>query len=269
MKQVLSVQDLSCVGKCSLTVALPVLSAMGCQCAALPTAVLSTHTAFPAPHRHMLTEDIPQICQHWQSVGVAFDAVTVGYLADAAQTEAVASLLDAFDAPVILDPVMGDHGRLYSGITGAHAAAVKDLCRKGNILLPNITEAAVLTGLDYRPTGDMDYFLSLCKGLLTLGPEAVVLTGVSLREDQTGFMVAFPDREPYVYQAPRIPRQHHGTGDLFCAVFTGAMIAGRNIADAAVLAARFVERVIDATPETTPFGINFESQLPWLWEQLQ
>lgn len=269
MKQVLSVQDLSCVGKCSLTVALPVLSAMGCQCAALPTAVLSTHTAFPAPHRHMLTKDIPAICQHWQSVGVTFDAIAVGYLADAAQAEAVAALLAAFDAPVILDPVMGDHGRLYSGITAAHAAAVKDLCSKADFLLPNITEAAILTGLEYLPTGDMDYYSSLCQGLLSLGSKAVVLTGVSLSEDKTGFMVAIPEAAPYVYQAPRIPRQHHGTGDLFCAVFTGSLMAGKEVSDSAALAARFVERVIETTPASTPFGVNFEAQLPWLWEQLQ
>ena len=132
MKQVLSVQDLSCVGRCSLTVALPVLSAMGCQCAALPTALLSTHTAFPAPYRHMLTEDIAPICRHWQSVGVAFDAIAVGYLADPAQAGAVSALLDAFPSRVVIDPVMGDHGRLYSGITPEHVSAVKALCARGD-----------------------------------------------------------------------------------------------------------------------------------------
>lgn len=269
MKQVLSVQDLSCVGKCSLTVALPVLSAMGCQCAALPTAVLSTHTAFPAPHRHMLTQEISPIVAHWRSVCVSFDAITVGYLADAAQAEAVARLIDRFDTTVILDPVMGDHGKRYSGITDAHAQAVKTLCAKADILLPNITEASILTGIDYQETTDRKYYESLCEGLLALGPNAVVLTGVCLQEGEIGFMAAFRDKEPFVYQALRIPRSHHGTGDLFCAVFTGALMADRDIPHAAVLAARYVEKVIAATPDATPFGVNFESQLPWLWEQLQ
>lgn len=269
MKQVLSVQDLSCVGRCSLTVALPVLTAMGCRCAALPTAILSTHTAFPAPYRHMLTEDIPQIISHWQSVGVDFDAITVGYLADPSQAAAVSALLETFPCQVILDPVMGDHGRLYRGITPEHVAAMKKLSTGASVLLPNITEAALLTGLDYRESGEEDYYLQLGEGLLALGAEAVVLTGVSLTPDQTGFMVLRKEAEPYVYQAPRIPRQLHGTGDLFCAVFTGGRMAGKDFPEAATLAAGFVERVIAGTRSSTPFGADFEPQLPWLWEHLQ
>ena len=269
MKQVLSVQDLSCVGRCSLTVALPVLSAMGCRCAALPTAILSTHTAFPAPHRHMLTEDIPPICRHWQSVGVNFDAIAVGYLADPAQAAAVSTLLETFPSRVVLDPVMGDHGRLYNGMTPEHVSAMRALCPRADVLLPNITEAALLTGTEYREDGNEDYFRGLCEKLLTLGAKAVVLTGVSLSPDRTGFMVLQQANAPYVYQAPRIPKQLHGTGDLFCAVFTGALVADRSIPEAAALAAGFVERVIANTPDATPFGAEFETQLPWLWKQSQ
>lgn len=268
MKRVLSIQDLSCVGKCSLSVALPVLSAMGCACSALPTAVLSTHTAFPDPHRRMLTGDIGAICRHWQSISVAFDAVSVGYLADPAQAEAVAAVLDTFKALTFIDPAMGDHGRLYSGITEEHIAAMKGLCAKGHILIPNVTEAAFLTGTAYRETTAPAYFQQLAEGMLAFGAEAVVLTGVSLEAGKTGLIAAFRDREPFVYQAPRIPRQLHGTGDIFCAVFTGALTAGRDIPGAATLAARFVEKVIAATPEATPFGAAFETQLPWLWDQL-
>lgn len=268
MKRVLSIQDLSCVGKCSLSVALPVLSAMGCECSALPTAVLSTHTAFPDPHRRMLTGDIGAICRHWQSIGVAFDAVSVGYLADPAQAETVAAVLDAFKTLTVIDPAMGDHGRLYSGITQDHIAAMKTLCAKGHVLIPNVTEAAFLTGISYEETTNQEYFQKLADGMLSFGAEAVVLTGVSLEEGNTGLMVAFRSGEPYVYQASRIPRQLHGTGDIFCAVFTGALMAGRDIPGAAALAARFVERVIAATPEASPFGAAFETQLPWLWDQL-
>lgn len=268
MKRVLSIQDLSCVGKCSLSVALPVLSAMGCECSALPTAVLSTHTAFPDPHRRMLTGDIGAICRHWQSVGVAFDAITVGYLADPAQAEAVAAVLDTFKTFTVIDPAMGDHGRLYSGITQDHIHAMKGLCAKGNILIPNVTEAAFLTGTAYEETTDPVYFQKLADGMLAFGVEAVVLTGVPLEEGKTGLMAAFRDGEPFVYQASRIPRQLHGTGDIFCAVFTGALMAGRDITGAATLAARFVEKVISVTPEASPFGAAFEPQLPWLWEHL-
>lgn len=268
MKRVLSVQDLSCVGKCSLTVALPVLSAMGCACSALPTAVLSTHTAFDNPHRHMLTEDIAPICRHWQSAGVSFDAVTVGYLADPKQAEQVSVLLDSLDTFTVIDPVLGDHGRLYSGITDDHIAAIKDLCRQADVLLPNLTEAAFLTGSPYEQTCNRGYLDILAEKLLCLGADRVILTGVSLDAERTGFLALDKNADPYIYQTPKIPRQLHGTGDMFCAVFTGALMAGKPFTDAAVLAAKFVEQVICATPEASPFGAEFESRLPWLWEQL-
>ncbi len=269
MKRVLSVQDLSCVGKCSLTVALPILSAMGCACSALPTAVLSTHTAFKAPHRHMLTEDIAPICRHWQSARISFDAVTVGYLADPKQAEHVSDLLDSLDTFTVIDPVLGDHGKLYSGITDAHGVAMKQLCRQADVLLPNITEAAFLTDTPYREDVDESYYVGLAENLLTLGAEQVILTGVSLDREHTGFLAMGKNSDPFIYQVPRIPRQLHGTGDMFCAVFTGGLMAGKSFADAATLAAGFVERVIRATEEVTPFGPEFESQLPWLWEQLK
>ena len=147
MMRVLSVQDLSCLGKCSLTVALPVLSAMGCAATALPTTLLSTHTAFPNPHRRSLTEDLMPICEHWKSIGAQFDTVATGYLADPQQVEAVGYVLSAFeDALHIVDPVMGDHGRLYSSITEEHVQAMAALCRRADVILPNVTEAAMLTG---------------------------------------------------------------------------------------------------------------------------
>lgn len=264
MKQVLSIQDLSCLGKCSLTVALPVLSAMGVSCAALPTAVLSTHTAFPAPHVHSLTGDMAALCQHWQDIGARFDTISVGYLSDPSQTAAVERVLDTFAAPVVIDPVMGDHGKTYSGITAAHVQAMAKLCRRGQFLLPNVTEAALLTGIPYRDTTDPGYYRELLAGMETFGAKAVIVTGVSLCAGKTGFL----GTGNICYQADRLPGQYHGTGDLFTAVFTGALVRGSTAEAAATLAARFVEQVISATGEPTPFGVEFESQLPWLWEQL-
>ena len=267
MKRVLSIQDLSCLGKCSLTVALPVLSAMGCACTPLPTAVLSSHTGFPDPHVCCLTEDIPPTVQHWQTVGAQFDAISVGYLADPAQAKAVETVLDAFHATVILDPVMGDHGKHYARLTPEHTAATKQLCRKADVLLPNVTEACLLTGIPYREQADAAYYQTLLDNLRDLGAGAVIITGAALTPGQTGF-IGFDDAEQFSYQAPKLPRQHHGTGDLFAAVVTGAVAGGNSLQDAATLAAQFVERVLRATPETTPFGVDFESQLPWLWENM-
>jgi len=267
MERVLSVQDLSCMGKCSLTVALPVLSAMGCSCTVLPTAVLSTHTAFPGPYISSMTDQMLPMAEHWKAVGANFDAIGVGYLSDPRQAETAEQVLRLFDAPVVLDPAMGDHGKLYSGQTVSHVEAMARLCRRADFLLPNVTEAALLTGLPYREQTDAGYLKELTAGLLELGPKAVIITGLSWEENTTGFVCG--DRAGLRrYQAQRIPRSQHGTGDLFAAVFTGALVKGRSPYDAAALAARFVEKVVAATPQSTPFGAEFETQLPWLWKQL-
>ena len=268
MKRVLSVQDLSCMGKCSLTVALPVLSAMGCSCSVLPTAVLSTHTALPNPHIRDLTQDLWPVAEHWHSVGAKFDAITVGYLSDPRQAEVVSRVLDLFPAQVILDPAMGDHGKLYSGQTQEHVQAMAQLCRKADFLLPNVTEAALLTGLPYREEADHAYLQELAQGLMTFGAETVIITGFTRPDGQTGFFGMHKSGEVFPYQAERIGKHFHGTGDLFAATFTGALMAGKAAADAATLAARFTEQVITATEVSSPFGIAFEPELPWLMRQL-
>ena len=268
MKRVLSVQDLSCLGKCSLTVALPTFSAMGCECAVLPTTLLSTHTAFPSPHIRSLTADMDAIRDHWNTTGVRFDAISVGYLADPGQTAAVERVLEDFKTLTVIDPVMGDHGKLYRAITPEHVEAMAHLCRRGTVLLPNVTEAAFLTGIGYRETGDKAYYRELLAGMQDFGAHAVIITGIAPEDGKTGIMGWNKESGEFRYVSSRIDRSCHGTGDLFAAVFTGALVRGQAMADAATLAAKFVKRVISATPEATPFGINFETQLPWLWEQL-
>ena len=267
MKRLLSIQDLSCMGKCSLTVALPVLSCMGCACTVLPTAVLSTHTGFPEPRCHSLTGELAAIAAHWKTVGAEFDAITVGYLADPEQAEEVLRVLELFDAPVILDPVMGDHGRLYSRVTDGHVAAMKTLCRKARVLLPNVTEAAYLTGLDYRQAPDESYLSELTAGMLEFGADGVVITGFLWDESTTGFAGFSKTDGAFSYRAARIPRSLHGTGDLFAAAFTGGLLRGRDTFAAARLAAGFVERVVAATDDASPFGAEFERALPWLISQ--
>ncbi len=264
MRHIATIQDLSCLGKCSITVALPVLSAMGISCSVLPTAVLSTHTAFPAPHCRELTEDILPIARHWNAIGADFDAVCVGYLADPGQAQAVSEALKLLAAPVILDPVMGDHGRLYSRINRGHVDAMKALCRQADYLLPNVTEASALTGLPYQETADEDYLRRLAQQLLGFGARGVVITGFCWPDGQTGFFAANRSGGEFSYRAERIARQCHGTGDLFAAVFAGALVTGSTMEEAATRAARFVERVIAATPESSPYGIAFEPELKYL-----
>ena len=167
MSHVLSIQDRSCVGRCSLTVALPVLSAMGHQCSVLPTAVLSTHTGFPGPEEVSLTDVLPAFARHWSDRGITFDAVTVGYLSGPEQVSAAARVLDRFPCGLILDPVLGDGGRLYSRMTPDHIAALRSLFPRAKTVLPNVTEAAFLTGLPYRETAEEGYCEDLDAGLLS------------------------------------------------------------------------------------------------------
>lgn len=265
--RVLTIQDLSCVGKCSLTVAQPILSAMGISCSVLPTAVLSTHTAFPAPYVRSLTEDMLPICRHLKENGVAFDAILVGYLSDPEQAEAVLEIVQSFDCPVLLDPAMGDHGKLYSSVTRDHIEAMRDLSCLARVLLPNVTEACFLTGLPYQDITDGHYLRQMLQKLQRRPDQSVIITGISPDESHTGYAGLQGQEGMFSYNAEK-KTSVHGTGDMFSAVFTGAYVLGKEPYEAAELAAGFVERVLDATPEATPFGAEFESQLPWLWSQL-
>ena len=257
MKNVLTVQDLSCVGKCSLTVALPVLSAMGCSCSVLPTAVLSTHTAFPDPHVRDLTADMRENIDHWRSIGAEFDAILVGYLSSPQQAHWVEYLWDRFDGLRILDPAMGDGGKLYSGMTAGNIIAMEQLCQKADVLIPNVTEACLLCGVAYEKGQDRAWYERLIEILLRKGCRQVVLTGVSLEDGMTGFMTS----DGGVYQARQLAGHYHGTGDLFAAVLTGALLGGESLQAAAEKAARFVEMSIKSTGEYSRFGIRFEENL--------
>lgn len=268
MKKILVVQDLSCVGRCSLTVALPILSAMGVNCSALPTAVLSTHTGFPNPHIRSLTEDIVPSCQHFAEIGAGFDAILIGYLSDPEQAEAVAELISTFRCPVILDPAMGDHGKLYKGITQDHVSVLRDLSAMADVVLPNVTEACLLTGMPYQEQTDGHMLRMMLEKLCSRKTETVVITGVTPNQSKVGFVGIQKEEGMFSYQTDRQAKQLHGTGDMFSAVFAGAYLLGRDPMEAGELAAKFVERVLDNTSELTPFGGEFETQLPWLWEQL-
>lgn len=265
--QVLSIQDLSCMGKCSLTVALPILSAMGISTSVLPTAVLSTHTGFPAPVVQPMTESLLPFAEHMESVGGSFDSICTGYLSDPRQAEVVCAVLDKFDCLKVIDPVMGDHGKLYSRITPEHVEAMKQLCRRGDYLLPNLTEAAFLTGMPYREACDGQYLIEMAETLCGFGAKGVIITGISWEPGYTGWAGMLSGRL-FSYRARRINRRQHGTGDMFAAVTTGALTLGKPLHVAGTLGAKFVEQTLAVTPASTPFGANFEPILPWLWQQL-
>lgn len=270
MKRILTMQDISCLGKCSLTVILPVISAMGTECSVLPTAVLSTHTGFPAPHVADLSREIPEIISHWASLNVTFSGIMTGYLANPHQAALAESLIDTFGGEgclTVCDPAMADHGKLYSGLTTETVSAMGRLCRKADLCLPNITEGALLSGIPYRSASDEGYCRELAQALHGKGLNSILLTGMEQAPGQTGFF--FSDgSSTYAYSTQKLPRSCHGTGDLFAAVVMGGQMRGLDAPRAGALAAEFVKRCIAGTGADSRFGVAFEPELKWLSNQL-
>ncbi len=256
-KKVLTIQDISCVGQCSLTVALPIISACGIETAVLPSAVLSTHTAgFSGYTFRDLTEDLPAIQQHWEKECIHFDAIYTGYLGSTRQIGYVADIFDATAGEgcrIIVDPAMADNGKLYPGFDGAYVEAMKGLCSKADFVVPNITEAAFLTGLSYQTEYDRAYIDRLVEGLLALGCKNVILTGVSYAPHTTG-VVVYEKGEYRYYRHGLEPNSCHGTGDIYASAFVGALVRGKGAYEAARIAADY-----------TVACIRFTSQLPNHW----
>lgn len=272
--RILSVQDISCVGQCSLTVALPILSAGGLETAILPSAVLSTHTGgFKGYTFRDLTEDIPLIEKHWMSEGLRFAALYTGYLGSAKQIEYVKHIAGSVleeNAPLIVDPAMADNGKLYYGFDLAFVEEMKKLVFSADIILPNITEACFLTGMEYREKYDKKYIEGLFKALRAGGAEKIILTGVSYREGYTGVAVADGDKR-YYYEHRKIAGGCHGTGDVFASAFTAAFMRGKTLEESAKIAADFTVACIEDTQDKPDhwYGVCFEPVLPLLIKLLE
>ena len=269
MKRVLTVQDISCLGKCSLTIALPVLSVLGSETVILPTAVLSTHTMFKGFTCKDLSDQIEPIKQHWLKEGITFDAIYTGYLGSIAQIDQMKDLFRAFRREgmfVFVDPVMADNGRLYAAFNMAYAEKNKELCAEADIIVPNITEAALMTGMDYRETYDESYIRELLSGLRELGAKLSVITGVSLEKGKIGAMgIDRETGETWCYQNRRIDASYHGTGDLFASTFVGELLRGKDWKNAMRIAADYTAHTIEVTlknPKEPWYGVDFETTLP-------
>lgn len=270
-KRILTIQDISCIGQCSMTVALPVLSACGQETCILPSTVLSTHTGgFGKPAVRDLTDAMPEIVRHWREQGITFDAVYTGYLGSVEAIEFASSIMDTMLAPGgknIVDPAMADRGKLYSGFDEAYAEAMAGLCRRADVMLPNITEAAMMTGMPFRESYDETYIRQLME---KLGGNDVVLTGVGFAENRTGFAVRAGGEVSY-YHHDKVGRSYHGTGDIFASCFVGAWMGGRSMERAARIAADFTCRCIRNTYEDPAhwYGVKFETAIPALIRMLE
>lgn len=272
-KRALAVHDISCVGKCSLTIALPILSAAGIETSILPTSVLSTHTGgFGAPVFHDLTEELTPIASHWNSFGFTVDAIYTGYLGSPAQVNRVLALFDDFGdgALKLVDPVMADNGKLYSGISPDFTEEVKKLCDRADIIVPNLTEAALLLDEPYvaGPYTE-EYITGVLSRLSDRYPGSIVLTGVQFDNDNLG-AAAYDRTSASVVLAPRIPGHFHGTGDIFASALLSALLNDKPLNEAIQIAVGFTSESIRRTdPEgDRRYGVRFEAALPSLMHEL-
>ena len=272
--KVLSVQDISCYGQCSLTVALPVLSAMGIETPILPTAMLSTHTAgFTGFTFRDLSGDLPAIVAHWKKEGIRFDAVYTGYLGSCEDVAIVKALAQSElnRGALIVDPAFGDNGKLYGGFDDSYVAAMRELCFAADVLLPNLTEAFALLGLPYHAPIDekeaKDIAIALCKK----GAKAVVLKGLGDPKKKTVGILAYDGNSAKTYFHPRLPKDSHGTGDVFASVFVGGYMDGLSLLDAGKLAADFTYDAIANTIDdpTHAYGVKFEPLLSSLSSRIE
>lgn len=268
-QRILTIQDISCVGQCSLTVALPILSACGLETAVLPSAVLSTHTAgFSGFTVRDLASDMPAISKHWQKEGIFFDGIYTGYLGS---TEQVDYVLEIFEhtlkagGTTYVDPAMADNGKLYPAFDDAYVSAMKRLCAKADFVIPNITEACFLTDTEYRTEYDRAYINTLLSGLTALGCQNIVLTGVSYQAGKTGVVVSENGNYQY-YEHPFLPNSCHGTGDIYASAFVGSYQKGFSSFEAAKIAADYTLECIAITAELPDhwYGAAFEPAIPKL-----
>ena len=271
-KRVLAIHDISCFGRCSLTVALPIISAVGAECTVIPTAVLSTHTGgFTGFTYRDLTEDIIPIVDHWKTLDLKFDAIYTGFLGSFEQIEIVAQTFDRLkeNTLIVVDPVMADNGKLYAIFPKEFPMEMRKVCSKADVLMPNITEAVLLLGEEYvEGPYTSEYIEGLMERLTKLGPKKIVLTGVYFDDKKLGSATYDAETgEKSYYFCDKIPGYYHGTGDVFGSAVVAALIRGRELPDASRIAVDYtvgsIQRTYDAKTDIR-FGVNFEEGIPQL-----
>lgn len=276
MKRILTIQDISCVGKCSLTVALPVISAFGVEAAVLPTAVLSNHTAFTSWTFRDLTDDMVDIANKWKELDVSFDAVYTGYLGSKKQIDIVKDIIKDFKTETsfsLIDPVMADHGKLYTGFDLDFVKEMAKLCSVADIIVPNMTEACFMLDIPYTEEYDEAYIKEMLKKLTALGAKTAILTGITFDKKNLGAYGYNSETDEYFYYSREyLPVTFHGTGDIFASALLGALSIGKNQKEALSIAVDYTVECIIKTMQNENhnwYGVDFESAIPYLTERIK
>jgi pyridoxine kinase len=263
--KILTIQDISCYGQCSITVALPIVSAFGIETAILPSAVLSTHTAgFEGFTVRDLTEDLPEIRKHWESEGIYFDAIYTGFIASAEQLDYIKDIIDSRLKPgglVFVDPAMADHGEFYNGFDQEFADKMGELCKLGDYILPNTTEACYILHKPWKEEFTREEMLEMANELSQFTKRHVILKGDTSEEGKLGMIVLDKeDSSCEIVYNDKIDYVSHGTGDVFASAFVGSTMRGKTPTQAAQIAGEFTKRAIEKTvgDETHKYGVKFE-----------
>ncbi len=270
-QRILTIQDISCVGQCSLTAALPILSACGMETCILPSAVLSTHTAFKNFTCRDLTEDMPVISEYWEKENITFDAFYTGYLGSEQQIDFVTEIFRKHareNALVFVDPAMADNGKLYPAFDKKYADAMKPLCFGADVMLPNLTEACLLTDTPYPESYDETLITEIIRKMQNAGAKLIILTGIGYTPDTTGVVIADGGQIRH-YPHKKVSGGCHGTGDVYASAFIGAYLHGQNAYEAARTAADYTVKCIENTLDDPShwYGVKFETALPDLIKQ--
>lgn len=266
-KKIVTVQDISCYGQCSTTIAQPILSAYGVETAILPSAILSTHTAGFGNFTVLdLTDEMPRIINHWKEEKITFDAVYTGYIGDARQFDMIRDMREMLNegGEMIVDPAMADHGKLYPALNEDIVAGMRKLVQSADLILPNLTEAAFLLEEEYREYYTEDEVKEMLKKLCQMGPKISILTGVSFEEGRIGAASYNKETGEYVvYLTTKKEKSYHGTGDAFSAVAIAAYLNGKPMAEVLEEACEFIVKAIEETlPDENHFyGVKFEQVL--------
>lgn len=270
-KRVIAINDISSFGKCSLTVAVSILSAAGLETCALPTAVLSAHTGFSGYTFCDLTENILPAANHWKSLDLKFNGIYSGYLGSEEQVEQVSKLMDMFDVDIkLIDPVMGDDGNLYDGFNPKFCNEMKKLVKKADVIVPNVTEGCLLTGIEYRQEHTKEYISEIIEELTKICDASIIITGINSKEDKISTAVYSEGALTYI-ENHKQRALYSGTGDVFASTFMAAMMLGKSLIESARLASEFVGECIEITRKTSlsrHYGINFELNTKSLLEKL-
>lgn len=276
MKRIVTIQDISCVGKCSLTVALPIISAMGIETAVIPTAVLSTHTAFKNFTYRDLTNDLPKIANHWKQEKFEFDGIYTGYLGSIEQIDMLKEFFKQFKTSknfIFIDPVMADNGKLYAGFDTNFVKEMKKLCKTADVIVPNLTEASYMLEKEYKESYSEQEIKNMLIELSNLGPKYVVLTGVSFKNNELGVMSYNKETNKFfTYFKEKVPAKYHGTGDIFASTLVGAITNNSTLEDGLKIAVDYVWETINDTYKTNKedaYGVNFETKIPYLIDRIK